>query len=122
MRILGSVCKYPCRMLCDLREHASICRMVKEIAFCYSEQVQYIRLDVNASKGRSEEVSKLLDVSLIHIDTYHFDGEITLLIGHKRDSYGGGATDRLYVELKTVVHICALNCNSYHQLLTALPI
>ena len=67
-------------------------------------------------------MSRALGVSLSHIDNYRLDGEITLLLGHKRDSYGGGATDRLYVELKTVVHICALNCNSYHQLLTALPI
>ena len=44
--------------------------MFKEIDFWYDKQGKSIVLDADASKESSGEVSKLLDVSLIHIDTY----------------------------------------------------
>ena len=67
--------------------------------------MQPIRLDADASRGSSEEVSKALDVSLNHIDTYQYDGEITLIIGQTTDSGGGGVTERLDGELKNVGRI-----------------
>ena len=62
-----------------------------------------MKVDVNTSKTISEEVSKALNVSSIHIDTYRLDGKITLLFGHTIDYDGGGVTDNLDGELKDVV-------------------
>ena len=47
---------------------------------------------MNSSKGISEEVANSLDVSLINIYTYLFDGEITLILGQKTNYDGGGVT------------------------------
>ena len=46
----------------DKVEHSRIGSMVKEIDFYYGELVKSICLDLNSSKGRSEEVAKELDV------------------------------------------------------------
>ena len=54
MRIAGFVWKYPCSISCDKWERAGLGRLVKDIALLYGELVQPIRLDVDASKGRSE--------------------------------------------------------------------
>ena len=64
-----------------------------------------MRLDSDASKGRSEELSKALYVSLNQIGTYWCDGGRTLLIGYKTDSGGGGVTESLASELKNVGRI-----------------
>ena len=58
---------------------------------------------MDASKGRSQEVEKSLDVSLKHIDNYRYDGEITLLIEQTTDSGGGGVIESLVDELKMLV-------------------
>ena len=100
MRVIGFLCKYPFRMLCNKGERASIVWLVKETSFWYGEQFQSIRLDVNSSKGSLEEVAKTLDVSLRQIDTYQFVEEGHLLIGQITDSDGGEVTDRLSGELK----------------------
>ena len=80
MGIAGFFCKYPCRILCNKVYCDRLVRMFKDIAFWYGEKVQSIRLDVNSSKGSSEEVSKALDVSLSHIDTYRFNGKIKFFL------------------------------------------
>ena len=77
--------------------------MVKDIALCYGERVKSMKLDVNESRGISEEVSNALDVQLIHIDTQRFEGKTTLLFGQKTDSDGGGVIENLADELKNVV-------------------
>ena len=64
------------------------------------------RLDVNASKGVSEEVSKSLYVPLSQIDTYLFDGGITTLLGKTTDSDYVGVTDILSGDLKNSVLAC----------------
>ena len=69
--------------------HARIGRMVKKIILCCVEQVKSILIDMNASKGISEEVAKSFDISIIQIGTYRFDRERTLLIGQTTDSDGG---------------------------------
>ena len=87
--------------------------MVKEISFWDGEQVQSIRIGADASKGISE-VTKALDVSLNHIDTYRYNGEIPLLLGKTTDSGGGGVTESLSSEKKNIVRIilfyCIVNC------------
>ena len=62
IRIAGFVFKYPWRIQCDKGERARLGQMVKEIDFWYGEWFQSICIDVNSSKGISEEVSKALDV------------------------------------------------------------
>ena len=54
--------------------------------------MQYIYIDVNSSRGNSEEVEKALDVSLIQIINYRFDGEITILLGQTIYYDGGVVT------------------------------
>ena len=67
--------------------------------------MQSIRIYADASKGRSEEVAKALDVSLNRIDTYPSDGGRTLLLGQTTDSGGGGVTEILASELKNIGRI-----------------
>ena len=64
--------------------------------------MQSIWLDADESNGISEELSKALDVSLNHIDTYRYCGGIILLLGKTTDSGGGGVTEILFSELKNV--------------------
>ena len=54
--------------------------------------MQSIQLDSDAFKLSSGEASKVLYVSLNQIDTYRSDGVITILIGQKKYSGGGGVT------------------------------
>ena len=74
LKIAGFVCKFSFIISCDKGKHSRLGRMVKEIAFWYIKQVLSIRLDVNSSKGISEEVAKSLGVSLSHVNTYFFNG------------------------------------------------
>ena len=53
MRIAGFVCNYPCSMSCNKGKRTGLGRLVKEIDLWDGEQVQSIRLDADASKGRS---------------------------------------------------------------------
>ena len=70
-----------------------------------------MRLCLNAFKGSSEEVEKALDVSLSHIDTYLFYGEITLIIGQKNKSDDGGVMESLAGEPPKNVRICVFYSN-----------
>ena len=83
MSISGFFYKYLCIMSYNKWEHSRIGLLVKYIDLWYAEQIQSKRLDVNTSKGILEKVSNTLDVLLIHIDTYHSDGKIAFLLGHK---------------------------------------
>ena len=67
--------------------------------------MQSIGIDADASKGRSEEVSKVIDISLNQIYTYRYDGGRTFLIGQTTASSGGGVTDNLSSELKNAGRI-----------------
>ena len=60
------------------------------------------RLDTDASKGISEEVSKALAVLLNYIDTYRYDGLRNIILGQTTSSGGGGVTESLSSELKNV--------------------
>ena len=78
-----------------------------------------MRLDADASKGRSEEVAKSLDVSLNKIDTYRYYGGRTLIPVQKIDSGGGIVTERLDSELQNIGRIsflyCIVNCCLHYQ-------
>ena len=76
----------------DKGERAGLGRLIKEIALWDGEQLQSIQLDADAFKGISEKVSKALDVSLNHIDTYRSGWLRTILLGQTTDSGGGGVT------------------------------
>ena len=54
MTIAGFVFNYPCSMSFNKGERAGLGRLAKDTAFWGAEQVQQIRLDVDASKGISE--------------------------------------------------------------------
>ena len=68
-------------MSCDKGECAGLGRIVKDIAFWDGERVKSIWLYADASKGRSEELEKTLDMSLNHIDTYRYDEVIINILG-----------------------------------------
>ena len=53
IRISVFVCNYPCSMLCNKGERDGLGRIFKEIDLWDGEQVQYIRLGVDSSKGIS---------------------------------------------------------------------
>ena len=83
--------------------------MVKEISFWDGEQVQSIRIGADASKGISE-VTKALDVSFNHIDTYRYNGGRTVLLGKTTGSGGGGVTESLSNENKNIGRIILFYC------------
>ena len=89
-------------MSCNKGDCSRLVRMAKQIAFWNGERVQSIHIDVNEPKGISSEVPKSLDVSLRHIYTSRFNGEITLLLGQTIDYDGGNIIEILYGELKNV--------------------
>ena len=95
MKIAGFSWKYPCIMSCNKGYRAWIGQMVKYLAFWDCERRQKIWFDAASSKGIPEEVANELDVSLIQIDTYRFDGEINLLLGHISGYIGGGLIEIL---------------------------
>ena len=69
--------------------------------------MQSLHLDVDASKGRPEEVEKAHYVLLNQIDTYRSYGGETILLAKKAYSSGGEVTENLASELKNV------DCNSF---------
>ena len=81
--------------------------------------MQSIRLDVDLSKGISEEVEKALDMSLNQIYPYRCDGGRILIIGQTTDYGGVGVTESLSSELKKIGRIiffyCVVNCCLYVQ-------
>ena len=95
MRVAGFACNYPCSMSCDKVDRTGIGCLVKDIYFLDGSLLQAIRIDADASKGISKELSKALVVSLNHIDTQRSYGGRTLVLGKTTDSGGDGGTESL---------------------------
>ena len=69
--------------------------------------MQSTHLDVDASKGRSEEVAKAVYVLLNQIDTYQSYGGRTIILAKTTDSSGGRVIESLDSECTNV------DCNSF---------